>query len=152
MYIHYSGILFTYYSRTRILHIKLHYIICSTQVYCFLLVRDVELLVQADVVVAEVTQPSLGVGYEIGESGFVWKQWGWRLEGWPNTAARLAGWRRVAQQGLILYVMATSLLKSSPVCDFWGVSEFELRCCRSNRARYQLSHPSPPLATHPSAT
>ena len=28
--------------------------------------RDVEWLHQADVVVAEVTQPSLGVGYEIG--------------------------------------------------------------------------------------
>jgi hypothetical protein len=28
-----------------------------------------------------------------------------RLEGWPNTAARLAGWRRVTQQGVILYVM-----------------------------------------------
>ncbi len=24
-------------------------------------------------------------------------QWGRRLEGWPNTAARLAGWRRVTQ-------------------------------------------------------
>lgn len=30
--------------------------------------RDVELLEKADVVVAEVTQPSLGVGYEIGRS------------------------------------------------------------------------------------
>jgi hypothetical protein len=29
--------------------------------------RDVELLEQAHVVVAEVTQPSLGVGYEIGQ-------------------------------------------------------------------------------------
>ncbi len=28
-----------------------------------------------------------------------------RLEGWPNTAARLAGSRRVTQQGAILYVM-----------------------------------------------
>ncbi len=25
-------------------------------------------------------------------------QWGWRLEGWSNTAARLAGWRRVTPQ------------------------------------------------------
>ncbi len=25
-------------------------------------------------------------------------QWGRRLEGWPNTAARLAGWRRVTRQ------------------------------------------------------
>jgi hypothetical protein len=32
----------------------------------FCSVRDVELLEQAHVVVAEVTQPSLGVGYEIG--------------------------------------------------------------------------------------
>ncbi len=31
-------------------------------------------------------------------------QWGRRLEGWPNTAARLAGWRRVTQQGVILYM------------------------------------------------
>ncbi len=30
---------------------------------------------------------------------------GRRLEGWPNTAARLTGWRRVTQQGVILYVM-----------------------------------------------
>jgi hypothetical protein len=30
---------------------------------------------------------------------------GRRLEGWPNTAARLAGWRRVTQQGVIVYVM-----------------------------------------------
>jgi hypothetical protein len=28
-------------------------------------------------------------------------QWGRRLEGWPNTAARLAGWRRVTRQGVI---------------------------------------------------
>jgi hypothetical protein len=32
-------------------------------------------------------------------------QWGRRLEGWPNTAARLVGWRRVTQQGVILYAM-----------------------------------------------
>ncbi len=32
-------------------------------------------------------------------------QWGRRLEGWSNMAARLASWRRVAQQGVILYVM-----------------------------------------------
>ncbi len=32
-------------------------------------------------------------------------QWGRRLEGWSNTAARLAGSRRVTQQGVILYVM-----------------------------------------------
>jgi hypothetical protein len=25
--------------------------------------------------------------------------------GWPNTAARLAGWRRMIQQGVICYVM-----------------------------------------------
>ncbi len=31
--------------------------------------------------------------------------WGWRLEGWTNTAARLAGWRRVTQQGVILYMI-----------------------------------------------
>jgi hypothetical protein len=24
--------------------------------------------------------------------------WWWRLDGWPNTAARLAGWRRVTRQ------------------------------------------------------
>ncbi len=30
--------------------------------------------------------------------------WGRRLEGWPSTAARLAGWRRVTQQGGISYV------------------------------------------------
>ncbi len=28
-----------------------------------------------------------------------------RLEGWPNTAARLAGWRRVTPAGVISYVM-----------------------------------------------
>jgi hypothetical protein len=27
------------------------------------------------------------------------------LEGWPNTAAPLAGWRRVTQPGVILYLM-----------------------------------------------
>ncbi len=27
------------------------------------------------------------------------------IEGWPNTAGRLAGWRRVNQQGVILSVM-----------------------------------------------
>ncbi len=32
-------------------------------------------------------------------------QWGRRLEGWPNTAARLAGWRRVTQKGVILYLV-----------------------------------------------
>ena len=32
-----------------------------------LLLRDVELLEQSNVIVAEVTQPSLGVGYEIGK-------------------------------------------------------------------------------------
>jgi hypothetical protein len=32
-------------------------------------------------------------------------QRGRRLEGWPNTAARLAGWRRLNQQRVILYVM-----------------------------------------------
>jgi hypothetical protein len=32
-------------------------------------------------------------------------QWGQRLEGWPNPAALLAGWRRVTQKGVILYVM-----------------------------------------------
>ena len=30
--------------------------------------RDVELLEQSDVIVAEVTQPSLGVGYELGRA------------------------------------------------------------------------------------
>ncbi len=34
--------------------------------------------------------------------------WGRRLEGWPNTAARLAGKRRVTQQGVILYLMDVS--------------------------------------------
>ncbi len=33
------------------------------------------------------------------------RPWGRRLEGWPNTAARLAGWRSVTQQGVISYVM-----------------------------------------------
>jgi hypothetical protein len=28
-----------------------------------------------------------------------------RLEGWPNTAARLADWRRMTQQVVILNVM-----------------------------------------------
>ncbi len=32
-------------------------------------------------------------------------QWGRRLEDWPNTAARLAGWMRETQQGVILYIM-----------------------------------------------
>jgi hypothetical protein len=32
-------------------------------------------------------------------------QRGRRLESWPNTAARLAGWRRVTQQGVILSLM-----------------------------------------------
>ncbi len=32
-------------------------------------------------------------------------QGGRSLEGWPNMADRLAGWRRVTQQGVILYVM-----------------------------------------------
>jgi hypothetical protein len=32
-------------------------------------------------------------------------QWGRRLESWPNTAARLAGRRRVTQPGVILNVM-----------------------------------------------
>ena len=31
-------------------------------------------------------------------------QWGRRLEGWFNTAARLAGWRSMTHQGVILYV------------------------------------------------
>jgi hypothetical protein len=30
--------------------------------------------------------------------GLCWGQWGRRLEGWLNTAARLAGWRGVTQQ------------------------------------------------------
>jgi hypothetical protein len=30
---------------------------------------------------------------------------GRRKEGWPNTAARLRGWMRVTQQGVILYGM-----------------------------------------------
>jgi hypothetical protein len=37
-------------------------------------------------------------------------QWGRRLEGWSNTAARLAGWRRVPQRGVSLYVMDGPLL------------------------------------------
>jgi hypothetical protein len=32
------------------------------------------------------------------------EQGGRSLEGWPNTAARLAGWRRVTQQDVTLYV------------------------------------------------
>ncbi len=32
-------------------------------------------------------------------------QWGRRLEVWPNTTSRLAGWWRVTQHGVILYVM-----------------------------------------------
>jgi hypothetical protein len=31
--------------------------------------------------------------------------WGRILEGWPNTAARLAGWRRVTREVCFLYVM-----------------------------------------------
>jgi hypothetical protein len=46
-----------------------------------------------------------------------------RLEGWPNTAARLAGWRRVTQQGVILYVMdgPTCLpRRATPIARVWG--------------------------------
>ncbi len=48
-------------------------------------------------------------GWNIGASMCkMWRrlaQWGQRLEGWPNTAARLPGWRRVTKQAVILYVL-----------------------------------------------
>jgi hypothetical protein len=66
----------------------------------------VELLVQADVVVAEVTQPSLGVGYEIGESGGCFETMRPKAR-WlaQHGGPRLAGWRKSDTAGVILYVM-----------------------------------------------
>ncbi len=42
-------------------------------------------------------------------------QWGRRLEGWPNTAVRLAGWRRMTKQGVILDVMDGQCMPPGPV-------------------------------------
>ncbi len=50
-------------------------------------------------------------------------QWGRKLEGWAKTAAGLAGWRRVTQQGVILYVMDGQCrlpLRTTPLAPVWG--------------------------------
>ncbi len=52
---------------------------------------------------------------------FCYKQWGRRLEGWPFTENRLAGWRR----GVILYVMdglCRLLRRTTPLDPAWGWS------------------------------
>jgi hypothetical protein len=51
-------------------------------------------------------RPQRGEG-ERGNRGNIRVSLPWRLKArsWPNTAARRAGWRRVTQQGVILYAM-----------------------------------------------
>ncbi len=53
------------------------------------------------------------------------KHWGRRLEGWPNTAARLAGWRRVTQQAVRFCVMDSPChlpWRTAPLALVWGWS------------------------------
>jgi hypothetical protein len=67
-------------------------------------------------------------------------QWDLWLEGWPNTAARLAGRRRVTQQGVILYVMdgpcrlPLRTTPLAPVCC-WSVTK-----CTQNTAMSYVSY------------
>jgi hypothetical protein len=52
-------------------------------------------------------------------------QRGRRLEGWSNTAARLAGWRRAISQGVILYVMDGPCRlpwRTTPLAPVWSWS------------------------------
>ncbi len=52
-------------------------------------------------------------------------QWGPRLEGWSYTAARLANWRRVTQQGVAFYVMDGPCRlpwRTTPLALVWGWS------------------------------
>jgi hypothetical protein len=60
-------------------------------------------------------------------------QWDRRLEGWPNMAARLTGWRRVTQQGVILYVMNGPCRLpwwTTPLAPVWGWSTS--KCTQKN--------------------
>ncbi len=55
---------------------------------------------------------------------FCYEQWGRRLEGWPFTENRQAGWRRVNQQhGEILFVMdglCRLFWRTTPLALAWG--------------------------------
>ncbi len=53
-------------------------------------------------------------------------QWGRRLESWTNAAARRAGWKRVTQQGVILYVM------DSPSRLPWRTTPLSITKCTQN--------------------
>ncbi len=66
-----------------------------------------------------------------------YSQWGLRLERWPNRAARLAGWRRVTQQGVILYVIYGPCLlpwRTAPLAPVWGWSF--TKCTHTVHMRY----------------
>ncbi len=52
-------------------------------------------------------------------------KWVRRLVSWSNTAARLAGWRRVTQQSVILYAMDSPCRlpwRTIPLAPVWGWS------------------------------
>ncbi len=52
-------------------------------------------------------------------------RWGRRLESWPNTAARLAGWKWVTQQAVIFYVKDRSCRppwRTTLLAPVWGWS------------------------------
>jgi hypothetical protein len=66
--------------------------------------------------------------------------WGRRLEGLPNTAARLASWRRVTQQGVILLVMAGPChlpWRTTPLVSVWGWS---ITKCTQNIVLSYVTH------------
>ncbi len=54
-------------------------------------------------------QPTSVVNYH---QIYYYPQWGWRLEGWTNTAARLTGWRRVTRQA---WFFTADLFRTVPV-------------------------------------
>ncbi len=63
--------------------------------------------------------------------------WGRRLEDWSNMVAHLAGWRRVTQQGVILYMKEGPCRlrwRTTPLAPVWGWST--TKCAQYNVMSY----------------